>query len=111
MPQSPNHAQFRLVLDRRHGDVVQPDGGSMANEVIVMPGHIGTHVDALGHVSHEGMVYGDLATAEIQSQAGLVARGIDEFRPYVGRGVLLDVAAVHGVPTLPAGYEVTAADL
>jgi kynurenine formamidase len=111
MPQSPNHVPYRLILDRRHGDVVQDDGGSMANEVLVMSGHIGTHVDALGHVSFRGRLTGGADVATSQSQAGLSRLGIDEFVPFLGRCVILDVTAVHGVTVLPPAYEVTAADL
>ncbi len=111
MPQSPNHPPFQMALVRRHGDYVREDGGSASNEIIVTGGHVGTHVDALAHVSQDGEVYGGLKAADIQSHEGFAAHGIDTFTPYVGRCVLLDVARVHGVATLPAGYEVTAADL
>jgi len=111
MPQSPNHPRFRMVIERRHGDMVRADGGSAANEVIIMGGHVGTHVDALGHVSQDGYVHGRLEVSGIQSHQGLSSHGIETFPPYVGRGVLLDVAGTHGVDVLPAGYEVTADDL
>ncbi|SEF69048.1 Kynurenine formamidase [Thermomonospora echinospora] len=111
MPQSPNHPRFRMVIERRHGDMVREDGGSAANEVILTGGHVGTHVDALGHVSQDGYVYGGVEAAGIQSNQGLSQHGIDAFPPYVGRGVLLDVTAVHGVDVLPPGYEVTPDDL
>ena len=35
MPQSPNHPPYRMLLERRHGDMVRADGGSAANELIV----------------------------------------------------------------------------
>ncbi|MFC4121643.1 cyclase family protein [Nonomuraea zeae] len=111
MPQSPNHAPFRMLLERRHGDMVRSDGGSAANEVIVTGGHVGTHVDALAHVSQDGLLHGGLAAAGVQSHQGFTALGIDTFTPYVGRAVLLDVAAAHGVATLPPGYEITPGDL
>ncbi|MEO3977855.1 cyclase family protein [Streptomyces sp. CAU 1734] len=111
MPQSPNHPPFRMVLERRHGDMVRSDGGSAANEVIITGGHVGTHVDALAHVSQDGLVYGGLGPDGITGHNGFSELGIDDFTPYVGRCLLLDVAAVHGVRTLPAGYEITAADL
>ncbi|MEV0521756.1 cyclase family protein [Nonomuraea sp. NPDC050405] len=111
MPQSPNHPPFRMTLERRHGDVVRPGGGSAANEIIVTGGHVGTHVDALAHVSQDGLLHGGRPAAEVMTHEGFGELGIDAFEPYVGRCVLLDVAAVHGVPTLPAGYEVTAGDL
>jgi kynurenine formamidase len=111
MPQSPNHPPFRMVLERRHGDMVRADGDSAANEIIVLGGHVGTHVDALAHVSHRGKLHGDVDAASQQSHRGFATLGIDTFQPFVGRAVHLDVAAVHGVPTLPPGYEVTVADL
>jgi kynurenine formamidase len=111
MPQSPSHPRFRMVIERRHGDMVREDGGSAANEVILTGGHVGTHVDALGHVSQDGYLYGGVEAAGVQSHQGLSQLGIDTFPPYVGRGVLLDVAALHGVDVLPPGYEVTRADL
>jgi kynurenine formamidase len=111
MPQSPNHPPFRMVLERRHGDMVRADGDSAANEIIVLGGHVGTHVDALAHVSHRGKLHGGVDAADLQSHRGFARLGIDTFVPYLGRGVHLDVAAVHGVPVLPPGYEVTVADL
>lgn len=111
MPQSPNHPPFRMALERRHGDVIRSDGGSAANEVVITGGHVGTHVDALAHVSHDGLLYGGRRAADVMTNDGFAELGIDAFEPYVGRCVLLDVAAAHGVSVLPAGYEVTAADL
>lgn len=111
MPQSPNHPPFRMTLERRHGDVVRADGGSAANEIIVTGGHVGTHVDALAHVSQQGMLYGSRDARALQGNEGFTELGIDAFPPYAGRAVLLDVARVHGVATLAPGYEITVEDL
>lgn len=111
MPQSPNHPPYRMVLERRHGDMVRPDGGSAANELIVTGGHVGTHIDALAHVSQDGKVFGGGSAYDIQCDAGFTSLGVETITPFVGRGVLLDVAAVHGVPTLAPGYEITVDDL
>ncbi len=111
MPQSPNHPPFRMLLERRHGDLVREDGGSAANELIVTGGHVGTHVDALAHVSQDGLLHGGAEAADLQSHRGFADLGIEHFAPMVGRALLLDVAAVRGVDVLPAGYEVTPEDL
>src|SRR5690242_3958786 len=111
MPCSPNHPGFRMTLIRRHGDAVRPDGGSASNEVIVTGGHVGTHVDALSHVSHEGLLHGGIDAAEAQRGGKHTAHGAETIPPMVTRGVLLDVAAVHGVDILEGGYGVTAEDL
>ncbi|BCY12885.1 cyclase family protein [Actinoplanes sp. L3-i22] len=111
MPQSPNHPIYQHALVRRHGDVIRAGGGSAANDILVLGTHVGTHVDALAHVSQDGLLHGGVVAADVQSDAGFARLGIDEFPPYVGRGVFLDVAALHGVEILPPGYEVTAGDL
>lgn len=111
MPQSPNHPPFRMTIERRHGDAVRADGSSAANELVITGGHVGTHVDALAHVSCQGLLYDGVEAASLQSHAGFARMGIDEFAPYVGRAVLLDVASVHGVSVLDAGYEITPGDL
>ncbi|NOY55408.1 MAG: cyclase family protein [Actinobacteria bacterium] len=111
MPVSPNHPAYQMALLRRHGDMMRPDGGSAANEIIVTGGHVGTHIDSLAHVSHNGKLYGSIDAATVQSHEGFAVLGVETIAPILCRGVLLDVAAIHEVDVLPAGYEVTAADL
>ena len=98
MPQSPNHPQFRMALPRRHGDQMRADGGSAANEMIVTGGHVGTHIDALCHVSHEGRLHGGLDAAEAQRGGRFSELGVETIAPMVCRGLLLDVPAALGVP-------------
>lgn len=111
MPCSPNHPGFRMTLARRHGDMVRPDGGSASNEVIITGGHVGTHIDALSHVSHHGKLHGGVDAAEAQAGGAFSRHGAEQTPAMVTRGVLLDVAAAHGVDTLPGGYGITAPDL
>jgi kynurenine formamidase len=111
MPVSPNHPAFEIAMMRRHGDVVRPDGGSAANDMITLGGHVGTHIDALGHVSQDGMLHGGVEAAGVQSNRGLAALGIDTVEPIVGRGILLDLAAAHRVDCLPPAYEITVEDM
>ena len=105
MAQSPNHPRFTMALQRRHGDMVRPDGGSAANEMIVTGGHVGTHIDALSHVSHDGKLHGGLDASAAQVGGRFGALGVDTVEPFVCRGVLLDVGICE-----PA-YEVTPDDL
>ena len=111
MPVSPNHPGFKMALQRRHGDMVRADGGSAANEMIMIGGHTGTHVDALCHVSHEGKLHGGADAYEAQKGGRFRTHGVDAIPITVCRGVLLDIAAVRGVPCLEAGTAVTEADL
>jgi kynurenine formamidase len=111
MPCSPNHPGFRMTLIRRHGDMVRPDGGSASNEIIVTGGHVGTHVDALSHVSHDGLMHGGVDAAVAQTGGAFRQLGAEHTPALLTRGVLLDVAGTKGVDVLPAGYGVTADDL
>ena len=111
MAQSPNHPPFRHALDRRHGDRVRADGGSAAADIIMMGCHVGTHVDALAHVSHDGCLHGGVSAAEAQQGGRFDDLGIDSMAPYVGRGILLDVPAVLGVGVLDGGHEITVDEL
>lgn len=111
IPCSPNHPGFRMALQRRHGDMVRADGGSAANELIVTGGHVGTHIDALSHVSHNGLLHGGIAAAEAQTGGRMSHLGVEHIEPIVRRGVLLDIARLHGVPVLPGGYGISADDL
>ena len=109
--QSPNHAAFRHCLDRRHGDHVRADGGSAASDLISLGCHVGTHVDALAHVSQDGRLYRGISAQEAQSGGRFESLGIHELPPFVGRGVLLDVPAQLGVDCCAPGYEISVEDL
>ncbi|KAA9161614.1 cyclase family protein [Amycolatopsis acidicola] len=111
MPCSPNHPGFRMTLQRRHGDMMRPDGGSASNEVIITGGHVGTHIDALSHVSQDGKLHGDVDAQKAQHGGKFSEHGTEKIPPMVTRGVLLDVAGAKGVDTLEPGYGVTEADL
>ena len=111
MPQSPNHPEYRHALPRRHGDVVRADGGSAANDLIVTGGHVGTHIDALCHVSHEGKLYGGYDAQAAQVGGRFTVHGAETIAPQICRGVLLDVPAALGQAECPPAYEITAADI
>lgn len=112
MPQSPNHPPYWHTLPRRHGDMVRPDGGSAANDLITMGTHVGTHIDAFAHVSQDGRLHDGSDATEAGRGGRFVQLGAHTIEPMVCRGVLLDVPAALGTPEgCPAGYEITPADL
>lgn len=111
MAQSPNHPVYRHAYTRRHGDMVRADGGSAAADIIVLGTHVGTHVDALGHVSHDGYVHGGTPVSELLEGGLDQTHGIHTFDSFVTKGVLLDIPAVLGLDACAAGYEITVADL
>lgn len=111
IPQSPNHPRFELAMQRRHGDIVRADGTSAANDLLVLGTHVGTHIDALGHVSFEGHLHGGISAVEAQRGGRLSALGAETIRPIICHGILLDVPGASGVDACEPGYEITPADL
>jgi len=110
-PTSPNHPSFRMALMRRHGDQVRSDGASASNELFTMGGHTGTHIDALAHVSRDGLLYGGVNASEASRGGRFRTLGIDTVAPIVCRGVLLDVPAFLGVNELDPEHRITADEL
>lgn len=111
MPQSPNHPQFWHTLPRRHGDMSRADGSSAANDMISMGTHVGTHIDALSHVSHQGKLHGGIDAAAAGVGGKYEELGVHTIEPMVRRGVLLDVPAALGMERCAGGYEITVDDL
>lgn len=111
MAQSPNHPEFRMTLVRRHGDSVRADGTSAANELIVTGGHVGTHIDALSHVSDHGCLHGGIDAEEAQRGGRFKELGVERIAPMVCRGLLLDVPAALGIDACEPAYEITPDDL
>jgi kynurenine formamidase len=73
------------------------------------PGH--SHIDALCHVAYEGSIYGGIPSDSITVD-GAPAGTIEVLRNgLVGRGVLLDVPRLRGVPWLEPGEHVFREDL
>lgn len=102
MPHLPRHIPYAFSVVRSHGDVLMPEGVSASVDLFLCGTHTGTHLDALGHYTRNGRLYGGLEAAAVQTKTGgLTARGIEEVAPQIRRAVLLDVAAGAGVPVLP----------
>jgi kynurenine formamidase len=76
----------------------RPGGFQFAEDTVVLPLHIGTHIDALCHAWYDDALYNGFPGNGIRSTSGATRCGIDKMGPVVGRGVLLDVAGVHGDP-------------
>jgi kynurenine formamidase len=111
MPQSPNHPRYHHSLPRRHGDVVRADGGSAANDLLITGTHVGTHIDALAHVSQDGKLHGGADAQAATRNGWFPDHGVHTILPMFRRGVMLDIASYLGVDTCAAAYEITPDDL
>ncbi|MYS86586.1 cyclase family protein [Streptomyces sp. SID5474] len=74
-------------------------------------GDADSHIDALCHVIYDGTLHGGVAASSV-SAGGATALSIEAAHDgIVGRGVLLDIPRLRGVPWLEPGDCVTADDL
>ena len=83
-------------------------------------GQVGTQFDGPGHIgmkltmadgSVQDVYYNGFTGADMYSPYGLRKLGIENVKPILTRGLLIDVAGYKNVPNLPARYEVTLADV
>lgn len=88
-------------------------GVSFAADQLLMNihGDVDSHIDALCHVSYRGTLYNGVAPGAVTSQGASELSIDDAHDGIVGRGVLLDIPRLRGVPWLEPGDHVTAADL
>jgi kynurenine formamidase len=85
--------------------------GSNEELVITELGQVGTQLDALPHQTIGDETYNCVPMSGIARRDGFTAMGAEHFTTVMTRGVLLDIAALKGVPMLPVDYEITVADL
>jgi kynurenine formamidase len=103
-------ARHMKLLPAEPSDV---PGLSFAADQITMNVHgdVDSHIDALCHVSYGGSLYNGVPAGAVTAR-GAAELSIDDARDgIVGRGVLLDIPRLRGVPWLEPGEHVTAADL
>lgn len=112
IPHHPAHSPFLYALSRLHGELMYEGNISTANDLITTGTHTGTHIDALGHVSCNGKMHGDIPFEGNQHKlTGLAAQGVQTIEPIIRKGKIIDVASALGVDCLEAGYEITVQDL
>ena len=86
------------------------DGFTTSDERMQMGTQAATHWDALAHVGYGGELYNGVPR-DVVTEAGASDLGIEHFGAVATRGVLLDVARVHGVHHFDDNYAITAGDL
>jgi kynurenine formamidase len=81
-----------------------------ADDYVIMPLQSASQWDALGHVFYDDHLYNGFPASDVTPH-GLKHDSIDKIsKDVIGRGVLLDIAALKGVDWLEAGYVVTPED-
>ncbi|WP_433497979.1 cyclase family protein [Sphaerimonospora sp. CA-214678] len=95
-----------------------PGAPAEQNEMVAYSGdalsmytHTGTHIDALNHFGYGDTIYNGFTARDHLGSRGWTRAGADRHPPIVARGILLDIAALHGVDELPPGHPIGDRDL
>ncbi len=114
-PKTPSRpdAQHYMRRDRGHYEAgkVAGDDRQGADDVLFLPIHGTTHVDALGHAWYGDQLYNGFDPET--TKGGLDRCSVEPIadRGVVGRGVLLDVARYRGVDHLERGEQIPLEEL
>ena len=94
-PATPMRAPAQHFMVRHGGDYAaglpERHGFGYADDVIMLPTHGTTHIDALAHVWCGGRMYNGFAATAVTSK-GAAQCGIDKLDPIVTRGIFVDLA-------------------
>jgi kynurenine formamidase len=80
-------------------------------EVVYATFQMGTHLDGLNHLQMGQRFYGGYTLSEIAEEYGTNQLGMETVPQIVTRGVLVNIAALHGVDRLERGQVITVADV
>ncbi|MBS1845321.1 MAG: cyclase family protein [Actinobacteria bacterium] len=97
MTRHPAHPPYAFTLTKEHGDFPYGNGITAVSEAFTMGAHVGTHVDALGHVAYCGEIHGGIEIAGRHSLAGgLEVGSAEEIPPLIAPGHLVDAEELFG---------------
>jgi kynurenine formamidase len=103
---NPIHVMLRTGTDAYAG-VLDHRKIRASDDLVIMPMQCGTQWDSLAHIFYENFMWNGYDCREVTT-AGAAKNGIEKTREkMVGRGVLLDIARLLGLDSLPDGFAVT----
>jgi kynurenine formamidase len=100
-------------LNTKRTNMVPGSNRRGSNEELVISeiGQVGTQFDGFSHQTIGNSMYNCFKVDEAATRNGFTRLGVEHVGLLMTRGVMIDVAALKGVETLPAPYEITVADL
>ena len=103
--------RFDVHTKRTFMNVFSNMRGSNEEMVLSEIGQVGTQFDGFAHQTHNDSHYNCFKTGDISTRGGFTKFGMDKVGTLMTRGVLIDVAGLKNVETLPDNYEITVQDL
>ena len=107
----PAGRRFEVLTKRTRNDPGANRRGSNEELVVGEMGQVGTQFDTFSHQMIGSSMYNCFTLEEAATRTGFSKLGVEQVGALMTRGVLLDIAALKGVPVLAENYEITPADL
>jgi kynurenine formamidase len=109
----PPPERFTRTAPHDQAERVGTDGHRVgsADDMLVLPSHAGTHIDALCHVFEGDSFYNGHPVDSFTTRRGAGKCSIVRTGTVATRAVLLDVPSALGLESLPGGYIITAEEL
>jgi hypothetical protein len=106
--------KFGIVVTQSNDGTGARTGENLAtsnDDILMTYVGIGSQLDGLGHLGIDHRYYNGLRAQDFVAPGGLRQLGTDTVPPIATRGVLLDMAALNGVETVPAGTAFNRAEI
>ena len=107
----PGGRRFEVLTKRTRNDAGSNRRGSNEELVVAEIGQVGTQFDTFSHQTIGSSMYNCITVEEAAGRTGFTKLGVEQVGALMTRAVLLDIAALKGVPMLAETYEITPQDL
>lgn len=97
---------YQIVITQSNdgtGPVIGENRATANDDILITYLGISSQIDGLGHLGIDHRYYNGLHARDFVDPTGLKELGTEKIPPIVTRGVLLDMAALRGVETVPEG--------
>ena len=103
--------RFEMEVKRTNMNAGSNRRGSNEEIVFSEIGQVGAQFDGFTHQTIGDSLYNCVKVADVATRTGFTKLGIEHVGSLITRGVLIDVAALKGVPMLADTYPITVDDL
>ena len=93
---------------------VSPEANQLvaySGDAVSMYTHCGTHIDTFNHFGYDGQIFNGFTARDHLGSRTWEKCGAEKHPPILARGVMLDIAALHGVDRLPPSHGIGKADI
>lgn len=107
----PRRLTLTAPSDRRLQQYGAADGVGAIEDILMLPSHGITHIDALCHVFADNQHYNGFPSGDFDTMSGAPRCGVEHMAGFAGRAILADIAGHRGVEHLELGEVITSSDI